>query len=158
MEPFALSILLTKAEYTAEAVRQAQRIGWMTPAGMVLVLIGTVAGLWELLSATASWGLVMLGVLLMLCEWLFIPMMARVQAAARYDREPPEAVAVTFLAESLQVKSSRAEGTLPYSLLTAAAENDEMFCLAFGAEFSLCVPKRLLTASQAAALRGLCAR
>lgn len=155
MEPFAISVLLTKAEYTAEAGRGARRVGALTPLGMLLFLAGLVCRLWNLWGEVPAGSLMLLGVLLVVTEMLFIPLAAQFRAAARYDATPPEAVTLQFGAESLTVKGSRVEGTLPYTLLTGKSESDTLFCLQFGAVYTAFVPRRLLTEKQCEMLKKL---
>ena len=155
MEPFTISVLLTKAEYTAEAGRGARRVGVLTPLGMLIFLAGLVCRLWNLWGDLPAGSLMLLGVLLVVAEMLLFPLAAQFRAAARYDATPPEAVTLQFGAEAVTVKGSRVEGTLPYTLLTAKSESDTLFCLQFGGVYTAYIPRRLLTDRQWQMLRDL---
>lgn len=161
LQPFSLSFLPVKEDHVTDAMRTARAVGWLTPAGLLLAVVGVAAQLFlEGFPAAAGVGLWLLGLLLTIYDLLLSPQLARLNAMAQFEQQETlrQAVAVTFDTESLSVETARVSGTLPYSLLTAATETPTLFVFTFGAELTLRVPRRLLNEQQTAALRGLCVR
>lgn len=155
MESFSLSILLTKEDYVQSETANGRRIGPLTATGAVLAVAGALLFRFVAdLPAVFTGGVAMLGLLLMLCDLVFLPMYARVAAAARFERQDilRQAIAVTFEADAVTVETARLSGRLPRALLTDTTQTPDIFVFTFGAELTLRVPKRLLTAAQAAAL------
>lgn len=152
--PFTLSILLTEEEYVASAGTPARRVV-LTPTGAVLAVAGALLYRLTGLSALFSVGVVTLGLLLILCEWTFLPLYARVRAAAQYERQQSlrQALTVTVAADAFTVESARLSGRLPVALLTGAAQTPTLFSFTFGAECCLRIPRRLLTPPQETVLQ-----
>ncbi len=153
MEAFTVAVLLTKEEYIEDAVQRARRVGPLAGAGAALALCGAVLTVGQLTAAVTGWSVALLGVLLVLCDTVFAPMLARVNAAAQYEDQPAlrQAVTVTFSDDGLTLKSPRVEGTLPYAA-AAATETPALLVLTFGAELTLRLPRRLFTDTQLTAL------
>ncbi|MBO5670890.1 MAG: YcxB family protein, partial [Clostridia bacterium] len=62
---------------------------------------------------------------------------------------------LTFTEEAVTVQNAQVNGTFPYSLLTRAEETVHYFMFDFGAELSLCVPRRVLKQQQIQMLQRL---
>lgn len=156
MQPFTISILLTKEDLVAEAPPAARRVGLLTIAGAFLAVVGL---LMPRLSAgfptAAASGLVLLGALLAVYELMLSPLFSRLRAAARFEEQEMlrQAVMLTVSDDAFSVESARVCGTLTHAELTDAAESAALFVFTFGGEFVLRVPKRLLSEEQILCLR-----
>ncbi|MBE6757672.1 MAG: YcxB family protein [Ruminococcaceae bacterium] len=156
METFSISVLLTKDEYCSSAAHRLPSLGWGIPIGLFLMLCGVTVWLLEL-GASLTWGFLVIGVTAALFDSVILPVLVRGVMGARFDRTRHEAWHLTFSGESVTVKSGRVSGTFPYTLLTYAEETVHYFNLDFGAELSLCVPRRALAPWQITALQRLIA-
>ena len=157
METFTVSVLLTKEEYCSSEAHRLPSLGWGIPIGLFLMLCGITV--WVLqMGATVTWAFLVIGVVAALFDSMILPVLTRGVVGARFDRERREAWHLTFPAEGVTVKSGRINGTFAYSLLTNAEETVHYFNLDFGAELSLCVPRRSLTPWQVSALQKLLAQ
>ena len=95
------------------------------------------------------------GVAFALFDSVFAPMMSRAVAGARFDRTRPAVWHLTFSEEAVTVENGAMNGTFSYALLTRKEETVHYFMFEFGAELSLCVPRRVLTPWQIEALQRL---
>lgn len=154
LESFTVSVLLRKDEYCSAAAHRLPSIGWGIPIGLFLMLCGVTVWLLNL-GMGITWGFLVAGVATALFDSVAAPMFTRMIAGARYDRERQEALHLTFTEEGVTVVSSRVNGTFPYALLTYSEETVHYFLLDFGAELSLCVPRRALAPWQVTALQRL---
>lgn len=155
MENVSLQILLTKEEY-ADSTLTGIRHGWSLVCCFLLVLFAAAAQYFSWLQEFTVWSTVALAVFVVLFDYLLWPMLRRVKAAAQYEQrsELRQAVSVTFLKDGFLAESPRVKGFVPFELCRAA-ESSQVLVLAVGAEWTLRVPKRLLTETQLAALREL---
>jgi hypothetical protein len=156
LQPFTISILLTKEDLVADAPTTARRVGWLSIAGALLAVAGLVmprlsAGF----PAAAASGLFLLGVLLVVYETLLAPLFSRLRAAARFEEQEMlrQTVMLTVSDDAMLVESARIGGTLTRAELTDAAESDALFRFTFGTQVTLRVPKRLLSEEQTLWLR-----
>lgn len=156
MQPFTISILLTREEYAAAAAATTRRDGLLTAAGALLAAMGVLCRtFFDGFPLAAAWSLLLLGLLLAVSEWVLIPSLTRLNAAARYEQQEMlrQSVTATFSEEAVTVETARVSGTLPFSQLTATVETPALFQFTFGAELTLRVPHRLLTEEQITFLR-----
>lgn len=156
MEAFSVSVLLTKDEYCSSAAHRLPSLGWGIPVGLFLMLCGVAVWLLEL-GTSLTWAFLVIGVTAALFDSMVAPVLVRGIAGARFDRTRQEAWHLTFTEENVTVSSGRVCGTFPYTLLTHAEETVHYFNLDFGAELSLCVPRRVLAPWQVTALQRLTA-
>lgn len=154
LETFTVSVLLTKDEYCSAAAHRLPTIGWGIPIGLFLMLCGVTVWLLSL-GMAVTWSFLVVGVAAALFDSVIAPIFARMIAGARYDRLRQEALHLTFSEEGVTVVSGRVNGTFPYALLTHSEETVHYFLLDFGAELSLCVPRRALAPWQVTALQRL---
>ena len=157
-----VSVLVTREEYmafTAQTQRLARRRGLQltTGCGAVLIVLG-LAGIFFgsriSLSVAAAACMLLLGIFLACYDGLIAPVLDRAAAAREFDERDDLRMATTyvFTEKTVQVRNGCLEGEIPLSLLTRWTTTDALFSLAFGGELSLFIPKRLLTAQQAAQL------
>ena len=157
METFSISVLLRKDEYCSSEAHRLPALGWGIPVGLFLMLCGVTV--WVLqMGAAVTWAFLIIGVTAALFDSMILPVLTRGVVGARFDRERREAWHLTFTADDVTVQSGRVCGTFPYTLLTNAEETVHYFNLDFGAEVSLCVPRRVLAPWQVSALQGLLER
>ncbi len=156
MEPFSVSVLLTKDEYCSSEAHRLPSLGWGIPVGLFLMLCGVIVWILQM-GVAVTWAFLIIGVTAALFDSMILPVLTRGVAGARFDRERREAWHLTFTAESVTVKSGSINGTFPYALLTHAEETVHYFNMDFGAELSLCVPRRVLAPWQVSALQELLA-
>ncbi len=152
METFSVSVLLTKDEYCSSAAHRLPSLGWGIPVGLFLMVCGVTVWILQM-GVAVTWSFLIIGVTAALFDSMILPVLMRGVAGSRYDHARQSAWHLTFTAESVTVKNGRIEGTFPYTLLTASEETVHYFNLDFGAELSLCVPRRVLTPWQIAALQ-----
>lgn len=107
------------------------------------------------LGTAVTMAFLLTGVAVALFDNVMAPMLSRMVASARFDRTRQEAWHLTFTEEEIIVQSARVNGRFPYSLLTCTEETVHYFSFVFGAELSLCVPRRVLTPRQVEALQRL---
>ena len=154
MDAFTVNLLLTKEEYVNEQTKAAPRWTALTPLALLIALFGVAADRLLSLSVNLMWGCVSLGVLLLIYDLLFSPLMRRTGAIARYERQESlrQAVSLTVTEETVTVAAPRFSGRLPEDRLTCR-ETEDLFVLTAGDEMTLRLPKRQLTGEQQTALR-----
>ena len=153
MEKFTIQILLTKGEHV-DGAAAALRHGWSVWGAFFLVLCAAVGWFFSLIPNSAVWGAVALGAAAIIFDYFFLPLYTRMNAVGEYERrqELRHTVTATFSNEGVTVDSARVTGTIPYHLCRAV-ETAQLLVLYVGAEWTLRVPKRLLTDNRLAALR-----
>ena len=154
METFNVSILLTKDEYCSSAAHRLPALGWGIPVGLFLMLCGVTVWLLQL-GASLTWAFLVCGVAASLFDSVAVPIFVRGIVGARFDHTRQEAWHLTFTENSVTVENGHVTGTFPYTLLTHAEETVHYFNFDFGAELSLCVPRRALAPWQVSALQRL---
>lgn len=152
METFSVSVLLTKDEYCSSEAHRLPSLGWGIPVGLFLMLCGVTVWILQM-GAAVTWSFLIIGVTAALFDSMILPVLTRGVVGARFDRERREAWHLTFTDEGVTVKSGRVNGTFSYDLITNAEETVHYFNLDFGAELSLCVPRRVLAPWQVTALQ-----
>ncbi len=152
MEPFTVSVLLRKDEYCSHTAYRLPAFAWGLPTGLFLMLCGVTVWLLNL-GISVTMAFLLTGVAFALFDNVIAPMLSRVVAGARFDRTRQEAWHLTFTEEEVTVQNAHVNGTFPYSLLTRTEETVHYFSLDFGAELSLCVPRRVLAPWQIEALQ-----
>ncbi len=166
MEPIpdlSLSVLVTREEYSEAAAQHRRAAGKRQGAvfyavGAVLAALGIAGaffGSYISLSFSAAFSVIVLGVFLACYNGVFAPLFSSAAAAREYDRNEDLRFATTyrFLADAVQVKNGRMEGTLPFSALSDWTETPSLFLLTFGRECRFAIPKRLMDGGQAEQLR-----
>ena len=154
METFTVSVLLRKDEYCSHTAYSLPAFAWSVPIGLFLMLCGVVVWLLNL-GVAVTLAFLLTGVAFALFDSVFAPMMSRAVASARFDRTRPAAWHLTFSEEAVTVENGVMSGTFSYTLLTRKEETVHYFMFEFGAELSLCVPRRVLTPWQIEALQRL---
>ncbi len=154
MESFTVSVLLRKDEYCSHMAYRLSVFAWGLPIGLLLMLCGVTVWLLNL-GIAVTMAFLLTGVALALFDNVIAPVLSRIVAGARFDRTRQEAWYLTFTEEAVTVQNGRLNGTFPYSLITRKEETVHYFSFDFGAELSLCVPRRVLTPQQVEALQRL---
>lgn len=152
LETFTVSVLLRKDEYCSHTAYRLPAFAWGLPIGLFLMLCGVTVWLLNLGTAVTV-AFLFTGVAFSLFDNVIAPMLSRAVVGARFDRTRGEAWHLTFSEEAVTVQHGRVNGTFPYSLLTRTEETVHYFSFDFGAELSLCVPRRVLAPWQIEALQ-----
>lgn len=163
VQPISVSVLLTEADYMPyiEQLRREQRSRYRNVlrfGGGALLLIGAVGLLLsERRTAAFMLAVAALGLLILLYDSVLAPILDRTAAlTAFHERDSLRMSSLyTFEQDHVRVRTAFAEGTLPYTQLTACTETEGLFAFAFGREMRLLIPKRLLSETDKMGLRQL---
>lgn len=156
------SVLITRAEFVACRLMQQRRMNGGRAAaeriGALLLIVGGVAGIvlggQRGLSPWLTGGVLALGVMWLLLQAVFWPMLLRARAAGEYEQYPEnrQAEQFVFYEDGVQVHTSREEGVVPWSALTGWLDDETFLVLYFGRELTIVLPRRVLDATQEQAL------
>lgn len=164
MTEIRLSVLVTREEYAESAVLLRRKAAGRITAAMVFGAVLTAAGIAGLffggmigLTVPAAICLIVPGIILILYDAVFAPMLGRISAINEFNENAELRLASSYIFtdEYVEVHNARFEGKLSYTLVSEWTETPTLFLIRFGTELQLTVPKRIMNSGEIEQLRSL---